>query len=142
MGLWGLVVWAGQVIRLWDYILVVVFLKAISDLWQDHRATYRQQYGDDETRIRRRLERERFILPKGASFDDLYARRNVPNIGELINIALEAIEDVNRAKLEGVFATSTSIPKPILAARKTATAASKTCWRISPSLPWICALPG
>ncbi len=86
-----------------DYILVMLFLKAISDLWQDHRATYRQQYGDDETRIRRRLERERFILPKGASFDDLYAQRNAPNIGELINIALEAIEDVNRAKLEGVF---------------------------------------
>ena len=26
-----------------------------------------------------------------------------PNIGELINMALEAIEDSNRAKLEGVF---------------------------------------
>ena len=86
-----------------DYILVMLFLKTISDLWKDHQATYRQQYGTDETRIRRRLERERFILPVHASFDDLYARRNAPNIGELINIALEAIEDANRAKLEGVF---------------------------------------
>ena len=86
-----------------DYILVMLFLKYISDLWNDHVETYRKQYGDDETRIRRRLERERFILPEGASFYDLHAQRNEANIGELINIALEKIEDANRAKLEGVF---------------------------------------
>ena len=39
----------------------------------------------------------------GASFHDLYSQRNEANIGELINIALEKIEDANRAKLEGVF---------------------------------------
>lgn len=86
-----------------DYILVMLFLKYISDLWNDHVETYKKQFGGDEDRIRRRLERERFILPEGASFYDLYERRNEANIGELINIALEAIEDKNRAKLEGVF---------------------------------------
>jgi type I restriction enzyme M protein len=86
-----------------DYILVMLFLKYISDLWNDHVETYRQQFGDDEARIRRRLERERFVLPEGASFYDLYDRRNEANIGELINIALEKIEDTNRSKLEGVF---------------------------------------
>lgn len=86
-----------------DYILVMLFLKYISDLWNDHVETYRKQFGGDEARIRRRLERERFILPEGASFYDLCAQRNEPNIGELINIALEKIEDANRAKLEGVF---------------------------------------
>ena len=86
-----------------DYILVMLFLKYISDLWNDHVETYREQFGGDEARIRRRLERERFVLPEGASFYDLYEKRNEPNIGELINIALEAIEDKNRAKLEGVF---------------------------------------
>ena len=86
-----------------DYILVMLFLKYISDLWNDHIASYRTRYGDDEARIRRRLERERFILPEGASFADLYAQRTEANIGELINIALEQIEDANRAKLEGVF---------------------------------------
>jgi len=86
-----------------DYILVMLFLKYISDLWNDHLETYRQQFGEDETRIRRRLERERFILPEGASFYDLYDQRNEPDIGERINIALEAIEDKNRAKLDGVF---------------------------------------
>ena len=86
-----------------DYILVMLFLKYISDLWNDQLETYRKRYGDDEARIRRRLERERFVLPKEASFQDLYAQRNEPNIGELINIALEKIEDANRTKLEGVF---------------------------------------
>jgi type I restriction enzyme M protein len=86
-----------------DYILVMLFLKYISDLWNDHIEAYRKQYGGDETRIRRRLERERFVLPKGASFYDLYEKRGDANIGELINVALEKIEDANRAKLEGVF---------------------------------------
>ena len=86
-----------------DYILVMLFLRYISDLWNDHLETYRARYGDDEARIRRRLERERFILPEGASFYGLYEQRNEANIGELINIALENIEDANRAKLEGVF---------------------------------------
>ncbi len=86
-----------------DYILVMLFLKYISDLWNDHLINYREQYGEDEARIRRRLERERFILPEGASFYDLYEKRTEPNIGELINVALENIEDANRAKLEGVF---------------------------------------
>jgi type I restriction enzyme M protein len=86
-----------------DYILVMLFLKYISDLWNDHVQNYRKQYGKDDARIRRRLERERFILPEGSSFYDLYAQRGEANIGELINIALEKIEDTNRAKLEGVF---------------------------------------
>ena len=47
-----------------DYILVMLFLKTISDLWNDHQATYRQQYGDDEARIRRRLERSGSSCPR------------------------------------------------------------------------------
>ena len=38
-----------------DYILVMLFLKYISDLWNEHAETYRKQFGDDEARIRRRL---------------------------------------------------------------------------------------
>jgi type I restriction enzyme M protein len=86
-----------------DYILVMLFLKYISDLWNDHFESYKKQFGGDDSRIRRRMERERFVLSEGASFYDLYEKRNEPNIGELINIALEKIEDTNRAKLEGVF---------------------------------------
>ncbi len=46
-----------------DYILVMLFLKYISDVWQDHYEEYQKQYGDDDVRIRRKLERERFVLP-------------------------------------------------------------------------------
>ena len=86
-----------------DYILVMLFVKYISDIWNDHYDTYRKEYGNDEVRIRRRLQRERFVLSKGNSFYDLYENRNEANIGELINIALENIETDNRLKLEGVF---------------------------------------
>jgi len=86
-----------------DYILVMLFLKYISDHWNDHVESYRKQFAGEEARIRRRLERERFVLPEGASFYDLYEQRDAANIGELINMALEQIEDKNRAKLEGVF---------------------------------------
>ena len=86
-----------------DYILVMLFLKYISDLWKDRLETYRKQYGEDKVRIGRRLQRERFILPDNASFYDLYIARDEADIGERINIALEAIEDANRQKLDGVF---------------------------------------
>ena len=86
-----------------DYILVMLFLKYISDTWKAHLDDYRKRFGGDDTRIRRRLERERFVLPEGAGFYGLYEKRNEANIGELINMALDSIEEKNRTKLEGVF---------------------------------------
>ncbi len=86
-----------------DYILVMLFLKYLSDTWKGHVEEYRKRFGSDETRIRRRLERERFVLPEDSSFYELYEKRNEANIGELINVALESIEERNRTKLEGVF---------------------------------------
>jgi type I restriction enzyme M protein len=96
----------------------MLFVKYISDVWKDHYEKFRRQYGDDDERIRRKLERERFVLPMAelkdpdtgeiedcfpADFYSLYERRNAANIGELINIALDAIEEANKVKLEGVF---------------------------------------
>ncbi|WBM79135.1 type I restriction-modification system subunit M [Cryobacterium breve] len=86
-----------------DYILVMLFLKYISDVWNDHHAAFERQFAGDERKVATRLSRERFPLPKGAGFYDLYDKRSADNIGELINQALEAIEDANRAKLDGVF---------------------------------------
>lgn len=86
-----------------DYILVMLFVKYISDVWKDHYTEYQKQYGNDDTRIRRKLERERFLLPKGASFYDLYESRAENDIGDRINKALDAIETANKVKLEGVF---------------------------------------
>ena len=86
-----------------NYILVMLFVKYISDAWRDHYDAYRAQLGDDEARVRRRMGFEKFKLPEGADFPALHAQRNAPNLGEVINIALEAIENANKEKLEGVF---------------------------------------
>ncbi len=51
----------------------------------------------------RALARERFVVPPESNFDSLYSKRDQPNIGEIINIALEKIEDANKSKLENVF---------------------------------------
>jgi type I restriction enzyme M protein len=86
-----------------NYLLVMLFLKYISDVWAEHYAELKKKYGDDDDRIRRRLNRERFVLPQGSSYADIYEQRNEANLGELINKALEAIEEANKAKLQGVF---------------------------------------
>ena len=100
-----------------DYILVMLFIKYMSDLWKDRREHYHRLYQGNERRVERALSRERFIMPLvelknqdgkveesfSASFDSLYQRRRRSNIGELINIALETIEDANKRKLENVF---------------------------------------
>jgi len=86
-----------------NYILVMLFLKYISDVWREHYADLQAKYGDDDRRIRRQLQYERFVLPEGADYYALYDQRNAPNLGELINVALEAIEDANKEKLDGVF---------------------------------------
>lgn len=86
-----------------DYILVTLFWKSISDIWREHYDDTKARYGDDEDRLRRRMDRERFVLPKGASFQDVWEQRDADNLGELIDIALDAIEEANKAKLDGVF---------------------------------------
>ena len=86
-----------------NYILVMLFWKYVSDVWSDHRDRYMAEYKNDEVRVKRRLSRERFQLPDGCDFASLYEQRNASDIGERMNIALEKIEDANKAKLEGVF---------------------------------------
>ena len=86
-----------------DFILVTLFWKSISDLWREHFEEMKSRYGGDEERLRRRMDRERFVLPKGASFQDVWEQKDADNLGELIDIALDAIEEANKSKLEGVF---------------------------------------
>ncbi|MGY4408543.1 type I restriction enzyme M protein [Bradyrhizobium sp. LB7.1] len=86
-----------------DYVLVTLFWKAISDTWSEHYEEMKARYGDDEARLLRRMDRERFVLPKGASFQDVWEIKDADNLGELIDIALDSIEEANKAKLDGVF---------------------------------------
>jgi len=86
-----------------NYVLVMLFLKYISDVWRDHRDQYMKEYRGDVLRVNRRLSRERFQLPEGCDFASLYAYRTQPDIGERIDVALGEIEEANKEKLEGVF---------------------------------------
>lgn len=86
-----------------NYILTMLFIKYVSDLWKDKYDEYRQKFDGDKTRIDRALSRERFVVPDESTFDYLYSNRDTVNIGEIINIALENIEDANKIKLENVF---------------------------------------
>jgi len=87
-----------------DFILVFLFFKYVSDVWKEHYEDAKERYGDDDLRLRRRMERERFVLPKGSSFDDLYRKQNADNVGELIDEALDAIAEANKAKIGDAFA--------------------------------------
>jgi len=86
-----------------DYILTMLFLKYVTDVWKDKRIVYAAKYSNDEVRIERALRNERFQVPNECTFDYLFEQRNENNLGELINIALEKLEDANRSKLERVF---------------------------------------
>ena len=86
-----------------DYILVMLFIKYLSDVYLEHFEEYAEKYNNDEVRIKRALSRERFILDEKSTFEYLYENRNASNIGEIINKALEHIEESNKSKLRGVF---------------------------------------
>lgn len=83
-----------------DFILTMLFLKYISDVWQDHYDGYKKEYGDEQELIEEMMKNERFVLPKEASFYALYERRNEPGNGERIDEALHTIEEANGTKLK------------------------------------------
>ena len=83
-----------------DFVLTMLFLKYISDVWQDHYDGYKVEYGDEPELIEEMLKNERFVLPKQASFYALYERRHEPGNGERIDQALHAIEEANGTKLK------------------------------------------
>ena len=85
-----------------DYILTMLFLKYVTDVWKDKKAAYAEKYKGDEVRIERALRNERFQVPEESSFDYIFEKKG-DNVGETINIALEKLEDANRSKLERVF---------------------------------------
>mgnify|MGYP001191486759 FL=1 len=86
-----------------DYILTMLFIKYLSDTYKEKVEEYTERYNGDEQRIQRALSRERFVLHEESTFDYLYSKRNDPEIGEIINKALEKIENENAGKLRGVF---------------------------------------
>ncbi|SFC09532.1 type I restriction-modification system subunit M [Pseudoalteromonas denitrificans] len=86
-----------------DFILTMLFLKYISDVYQDEYDNLVAQYGDNPALIQAMMAKQRFVLPKGASFWDCYEKRHEAGNGQRIDQALHAIEEANGTKLKNVF---------------------------------------
>ncbi|WP_180014667.1 type I restriction-modification system subunit M [Acinetobacter sp. YH16031] len=85
-----------------DYILTMLFLKYISDVWQDHYDNYKTEYGNEPELIEEMMKNERFVLPRESNFYTLHERRFEPGNGERIDMALHALEEANGTKLKDV----------------------------------------
>ncbi|WP_089808638.1 type I restriction-modification system subunit M [Chitinophaga sp. YR627] len=82
-----------------DYILTMLFLKYVSDVHEDIYQQHLAKYKGDKDRTERAMKMERFIMPEQCTFNYLYERRSANNVGELINTALNDLEEANREKL-------------------------------------------
>ena len=85
-----------------DFILVMLFLKCVSDVYNEERARLLEQY-KNEALVDAMMSKQRFTLPAAANFWTLHEKRHEPGNGQRINEALAALEDANGAKLRGVF---------------------------------------
>lgn len=86
-----------------DYVLTLLFLKYLSDVWKDHRAKYEAEHPGHPDLVEAMMLQESFVLPHHASFDALHKRRHEAGNGERIDKALHAIEDADITKLRDVF---------------------------------------
>lgn len=86
-----------------DYILSMLFVKYLSDVYAETKENYINQYNGDMRRVKRAMSRERFVMDETSTFTYLYNSRNDAEIGVKINVALAAIENNNSSKLHDVF---------------------------------------
>jgi len=86
-----------------DYILAMLFVKYLNDVYNETKAKYIDEYNGDERRVERAMRNERFALTETSAFDYLYDNRTDNEIGQKINVALAEIENNNSEKLRNVF---------------------------------------
>lgn len=109
-----------------DYVLVMLFVKYLSDSYKEKLEEYTERYKGDLERIKRAMSRERFILDEFSTFDYLYDKRNDAEVGVVINKALEHLETENTGKLRGVFRNIDFNSEAILGKTKERNAMLKT----------------
>ncbi len=86
-----------------DYVLTMLFLKYISDVWQDHYDAFLAVHGDHPELLEEVMQHERFVLPKECSYYILHQKRNLPGNGSRIDHALASIARQNKNRLSQVF---------------------------------------
>ncbi|QVT79221.1 putative type I restriction enzymeP M protein [Nocardioides aquaticus] len=100
--LWGAAVVLRGLIDAGDYkqyIFPLVFLKRISDVYDEEHAAALEVYGDEE--LADLPENHRFAIPDGCHWDDIRAATR--DIGSTALKAMRAIESANPDTLPGVF---------------------------------------
>jgi type I restriction-modification system DNA methylase subunit len=100
--LWGAAVLLRGLIDAGDYkqfIFPLVFLKRLSDVYDEERARALEEYGDEE--LADLPENHRFAIPRAAHWDDI--RETPNNVGATILRAMRSIEAANPDTLHGVF---------------------------------------
>lgn len=86
-----------------DFIFPLLFLKRLSDTWDDEHAKAVEAWGDQLTdEIARDFHK--FDIPKGCHWDDL--RRAAENHGVLIQEITQKIEQANPERLAGIFGSA------------------------------------
>ncbi|WP_416900739.1 type I restriction-modification system subunit M [Micromonospora echinospora] len=100
--LWGAAIVLRGLIDAGDYkqyIFPLVFLKRLSDVYDEERAVALADYGDED--LANLPENHRFAIPAGAHWKDV---RDTPSdVGATILAAMRAIEAANPDTLTGVF---------------------------------------
>ena len=86
-----------------DYVLTVLFVRYLSDFYKEKVEELHKKYKGHKERIAKSLKREKFVLDERCTFEYLLKHKEASNVGEIINKALERIEEDNREKLEGIF---------------------------------------
>ena len=84
-----------------DYVLPVMFLKYLSDSYNEEVDKLKRQY--EGVRLERQKRYLPFTVAEQCSFDSLYERRFSNDIGQLINAAMRQIEADNNQQLAGVL---------------------------------------
>jgi len=86
-----------------DFIFPLLFLKRLSDTWDDEHARALEAWGDQLTdEIARDFHK--FDIPKGCHWEDL--RRAPENHGVLIQEITQKIEQANPERLAGIFGST------------------------------------
>jgi type I restriction enzyme M protein len=97
-----------------DFVLSMLFIKYLDDTYEEYEEELKKKY-DNPIRLERAKRNLPFTLQDYQRFRYLHKNRHDPKIGEMINMALQGIEDDNN-ELRGVSAAL------ILIARQ--------CWEI------------
>ncbi|UTT44625.1 type I restriction-modification system subunit M (plasmid) [Exiguobacterium aurantiacum] len=78
-----------------QYIFPLLFLKRLSDVWDEEFAESIKEYGEDYK------DEHRFVIPHGSHWENI--RETTTNVGEKILKAMHSIENANKDSLYGIF---------------------------------------